>query len=537
VAGKIKNFLDRDGRYFSRIAVPERLRPFLENKTELRKALGGDRREAIAKHAIEIAVLQMMLGNAERQYRDAATEQPEPVELWSIQEIATDNYLDRLAFDTDLRATTADYARLGLDDHLAALLKRGYSGLLPDGELAVLVVWRLNRYKHLGRTTVQYGTREWRELAMALCRSEYEAMARAAERDEGNFAGQPSADFVISRPVQPQPQEQTPQPAPLAPPALEKPLSLQTLFEEYVTSRKRLGRGTSIEKRWQPVITDLARFLRNDNARKISKTDIVRWRNKKLETLSPKTVKAVYLACIQTLLRWAVENDYLPTNAAEAVKQELPKTIRIREQGYTMPEAVKILNAALRERPLGGSSKETPQSIATSRWVPWLCAFTGARVTEVTQLRREDIRREGDTLVLRLTPDAGTVKTGEYRDVPVHPQIMQMGFGAFVDRQSGPLFYAAQAGKDPLKAAQASGAKLTKWLKKQNLTVTGVAPNHGWRHHFKTFAREAKIADRVIDAITGHASRTAGDGYGDVTLQTRIDAIYSLPHYKVSAPK
>ncbi|MEH6647953.1 hypothetical protein [Sulfitobacter sp.] len=318
MAGKIKNFLDRDGRYFSRIAVPERLRPFLENKTELRKALGGDRREAIAQHTIEIAVLQMMLGNAEFQYRDAATKQPEPVELWSIQEIATDNYLDRLAFDTDLRATTADYARMGLDDHLAALLKRGYSGLLIDGELAVLVVLRLNRYKHLGRTIAQYRTQEWRALAMALCRSEYEAMARAAERDEGNFAGQPSADFVISRPVQIQPQERTPQPAPLAPPALKKSLSLQSLFEEYLTSRKRLGRGTSIEKRWQPVITDLARFLQSDNARDISKADIVRWRNKKLETLSPKTVKAVYLACIQTLLRWAVENDHLPTNAAEA---------------------------------------------------------------------------------------------------------------------------------------------------------------------------------------------------------------------------
>jgi len=98
VAGKIKNFQDRDGRYFSRISVPEKLRPYLGNKTELRKALGGDRRSAIAKHQIEVAVFQMMLSEAESQYRDATSRkvvQAAHVEPWSIQEIAADNYLRR----------------------------------------------------------------------------------------------------------------------------------------------------------------------------------------------------------------------------------------------------------------------------------------------------------------------------------------------------------------------------------------------------------------------------------------------------------
>ncbi|WP_438991077.1 hypothetical protein [Lentibacter sp.] len=206
MAGKIKNFLDRDGRYFSRIAVPKELRPYLGNKTELRKALGGDKRNAIAQHTIEVALLQMMLDDAKRQYTDAVTKRASAFEPWSIQQIAADNYLGRLAFDTELRATTHLYAQPGIDDQLAALLKRGYSGLLEDGELAVLVVERVNRYKYLGRTAAQYGTREWRALAMALCRSEYEAMARAAERDEGNFSGQPAADFIITplhRPFRP----------------------------------------------------------------------------------------------------------------------------------------------------------------------------------------------------------------------------------------------------------------------------------------------------------------------------------------------
>lgn len=442
--------------------------------------------------------------------------------------------VDRLACDTELRETTRLYAQPGLDDQLAALLKRGYSGLLQDGELAVLVVARVNRYKYQGRTTAQYGTREWRALAIALCRSEYEAMARAAERDEGDFSGQPAPDFIITPPTPQLPQVELPCPAPLAPEAPSKSVSLQSLFDRYLVGRQTLGKGRSLPKRWQPVITDLIRFLGHDDARAIKKANIIGWRDERLKTLAPKTIKAVYLTCIQAVLSWAVDHDILPTNEAATVKQELPKKIRSREKGYTREEAVRILKAASSEQVATVKAAESLESTATRKWVPWLCAFTGARVVEITQLRRQDIRWEGETMVLRISPDAGTVKTGQYRDVPVHPQLIRMGFDTFVQQATGPLFYVLRPGADPLKSAEASAAKLRKWMQSKGLTVKGVLPNHGWRHHFKTFAREARIEDRVIDGITGHASKTAGDDYGDVTLLTKINAIGSLRDYDVA---
>lgn len=530
MASKIRHFLERDGRYFSRITVPSHLKPFLGNKTELRKSLGGDKRAAVAQHTVEIAILQMRLAEAERQYQTQLANDVAPNDPWSIEEMASDNYLDRLAFDTELRATTNKYAQMPVDDHLASLYKRGYSGHLPDGELAVLVVHRINRYKYLGHTSAAYGTREWRILAMALCRSEYEALARSAERDEGDFSGQPTADFTTT--PTPTPSQITPQvaPAPLAPETPQEEVSLQNLFDDYIAGRRKLGRGRDLPKRWQPVITDLIRFLGRDDARTIKKADIVKWRNVKLETLAPKTIKAVYLSCIQTVLGWAVENDILPTNEAASVKQEMPKQIRTREKGYTKSEAINILRAA-------SAAPEAPLSLAIRRWVPWLCAFSGARVGEILQLRSEDIRWESKTLVLRLSPDAGTIETGEYRDVPVHSQVIEMGFDTFAAQASGPLFYTLGPSKDPLKAAQSSAATLRRWMARNELTTKGVAPNHGWRHHFKTFAREARIEDRVIDGITGHASKTAGDHYGDVTLLTMINAIESLPRYNFELPR
>lgn len=91
------------------------------------------------------------------------------------------------------------------------------------------------------------------------------------------------------------------------------------------------------------MITDLIRFLGLDDARAIKKADIVGWRDERMKTLAPETIKAVYLTRIQAVLSWAVDRDILPTNEAATVKQELPKQIRSREKCYTREEAVRIL--------------------------------------------------------------------------------------------------------------------------------------------------------------------------------------------------
>jgi hypothetical protein len=43
---------------------------------------------------------------------------------------------------------------------------------------------------------------------------------------------------------------------------------------------------------------------------------------------------------------------------------------------------------------------------------------------------------------------------------------------------------------------------------------------HGLRHRFKTVGMEAGFPTRVLDAIQGHAPRTAAEGYGEVTIKT-----------------
>lgn len=60
-----------------------------------------------------------------------------------------------------------------------------------------------------------------------------------------------------------------------------------------------------------------------------------------------------------------------------------------------------------------------------------------------------------------------------------------------------------------------------------------MAPNHGWRHRFKTIGREAGIDWRVLDAIQGHAPRTEGEGYDEVSIKALADAMARFPRIDV----
>ena len=57
-----------------------------------------------------------------------------------------------------------------------------------------------------------------------------------------------------------------------------------------------------------------------------------------------------------------------------------------------------------------------------------------------------------------------------------------------------------------------------------------VAPNHGWRHRFKTLARRHQLDPAAADAIQGHAPRTEGERSGDRGIERQRE-IEKLPRY------
>ncbi|MDO6483089.1 site-specific integrase [Shimia thalassica] len=519
MAGKVRHLINRSGRYHARLVVPKDLRGIV-GKTELRASLGGDYREALKHLPGAVAQLQHKIALAEQKAGGANANAPARYPL-APDQIAHSHYMQRMAFDDELR-NDPRYAAVGIDDLLVSRLREAVAGKSNDAELGALVGAQIERFRSAGNLDAEPGSPEWREIARALCHAELEALARAAERDEGDFTGQPATPLIVE--AQP-------------PESAAAPVSLSGLWADYVEVRKQAGFLRDGGRRQRPVIEGLRKFLKHDDAARITKKDLLAWRDHLMKTKSAKTVSDVDLSTVRTLLNWAVENDRLPENVAATVKQPKPRKVYSRERGYTQDEALKVLKASRAYEPnadQNGYVREKPQLVAAKRWVPIICAFTGARVSEITQLRKEDIRKIDGHWIARITPDAGTVKAGGYRDVPLHRQVIDQGFIDFVQgKNDGPLFH---NGDDPAKysqkAAQTSN-QLADWLRKNELRPEGMQPNHAWRHRLKTQCRELGISDRVVDAIQGHAGKTASDDYGDVTLKTKIDAINRLIEYEI----
>ena len=520
--------LNRDGRYFARLVVPRDLRAFLDGddkgKTELRTPLGPDRRTALQNLHVAVATMQSKLAIAERRHA-AANRQPLPLApRYPSRPIdapgaAAWTYRAALERDDHLRDTIPLYAQSAAYDFDAvADMAEAVAGKLEAPDLAEVTRSRMDALQRAGFALPDPGTAEWRAFARGVAAGALEAYGRVAERDEGDFAG--TAAHPVLREG-------------LAREAEPDPVPLRVLFKDYLADRQRIGKGRDLEKRWQVVIDHLIAFLGHSDARRITKADLLRWRDKLLEDRGPRTVAMVYLASVRTILNWAVREDRLDANPAQDVRQAVPKAVRTREKGFTAAEAKAIVKACRAYAPVPdmGVIREYPETTAFKRWGPILCGHTGARVGEIAQLRKEDVRREGEHHVLRITADAGKLKAGHYRDVPLHPEIVALGFLDFVEGAGpGPLFYRSADGKPSLGKADAVTKRLTDFLHANELVPDNVSPNHAWRHAFKTRARELGLSDRVVDAICGHAAKTAGDDYGDVTVIAKARAINSMPN-------
>lgn len=518
MAGKVRHLVNRNGRWHARLVVPKDLRKVV-GKTELRTPLGGDYRQALKLLPGAVAQLQNQIALAERQAGqklDAAPRYP-----MSSPQLAYNHYMQRLAFDELLR-NDPRYASVGIDDVLVSRLRDAIAGKAQDEELADLVGPQIERFRAAGNVDAQHGSTEWRVIARALCSAELEALARAAERDEGDFTGQPSTPMLANADI---------------PEDLPAPVNLNQLWADYVQSRQALGSMDDGGRRQGLAIKSLCAFLGHDDAARITKKNISDWVDDTLKNLAASTISKVYLPAINSMFNWATQKDRLDTNPAEGIRLASRRVIRNRERGYTTAEATALLKAVHAYQPKvahHGKVMEAEKVTAAKRWVPWLCAFTGARVAEITQLRREDFREVDGTLIIRITPEAGGTKTGQWRDVPLHPQVMNLGIKAHLDTiKGGPIFHNALEPRKYKNHSKKLANRIGDWLREEGLVPEGVQPSHGWRHRFKTVGREVGIQDRVLDAIQGHAAKTAGDAYGDITLKTKIDAINRLPEYDI----
>jgi integrase len=170
------------------------------------------------------------------------------------------------------------------------------------------------------------------------------------------------------------------------------------------------------------------------------------------------------------------------------------------------------------------SRRRIPGLLLPNCWAPLIAAYTGCRISEALQLRKEDVRKDSGHYIFDLNPLAGSIKSGAFRLVPVHPHLIDLGLLRFVEQSdSGPLF------------AKGSYKRVLDFVR-TIVTDERVQPNHAWRHRFKTISRNLGIDHRVVDAIQGHAARTSGEDYGNVSVLAMARVIDAIPRPNLKEP-
>ena len=312
--------------------------------------------------------------------------------------------------------------------------------------------------------------------------------------------------------------------SPASPPSAQPSATLTGILNGWWIEARATGRKPSTFESYRNTIAGLVAFLGHDDAAKVAPEDVVRFKDRRLANgISPKTVKDSDLAGLKTVFGWAVSNKRIPTNPAAGITIKLAKPAKLRSKGFTDTEAKAILSAALKVD--DGQSKTK----AALHWVPWLAACSGARSGELAQLRRQDVEEIDGVWLLKITPEAGTVKTNEVRLVPLHSHLIELGFSTFVQQSAeGPLFLRRYT-PGTLQALKNRLAEFARGIVKD----PNVAPMHGWRHRWKSIAIDAGVPQRVADAIQGHAPRSVGDTYGEVSVRAMVDGVERLPRIEV----
>lgn len=543
----------RSGRKSFRRAYPPHLRPYLSG-TQLRVSLGRPEDPGFLS-AYENAATQWEadVALAERKFSAAF----DPLDAPTVAYLAEAFRVETLEDDDHARWDTSERE-----------LYRQVAAQLGGARVAFRSAWKGRegaRWASKARETIEAALVElpalrangdleaivarWRESALDLAEARgyvidpTDSLGISALCRAMNDAAISSLTARLSRLDGPEyiPTPEEPE-KPIRSPLADKPaVSLLTTYDAYAEAQGIKPTGRKEGRNYVRHLTD---FLGHDDAAAVTRADVVRWRDHLLDlptrlgaARKPVTVRDKYLTPVRCTLGWAVEEKLIPANVAADVKVRIPKSVSVRDPDFTMEEALAILRASL-EPPTGNLS--APHARAR-RWIPWLCAYTGCRVNEMSQLRKRDIREEEGVWIVNITPEAGDVKTGKFRATPIHSHLIEQGFLKMVrGLPEGPLFYDPEqrrsAEGEGNRHVKKVGERLAAWVRKDvGITDPSIKPNHAWRHLFKTLSAEAGIEERVADAVQGHAPRTTGRKYGKVNLRTKAAAVDAFPRFVIDA--
>lgn len=319
----------------------------------------------------------------------------------------------------------------------------------------------------------------------------------------GFEAGQPGTNdsalrLALTTPVD------TPPPPP--PPPKPAPLTLHQVHQKWLASKKPSNdtasaclRAVGLFEECLGSATDLRSLTRaqGDQFRSWLLT----------KTATSKTSRDRF-TWVKSLLKYATRDlEALPRSPWEGL--DIVHKTTARRRPWTPQELKTLFSHSLFTR------YELPTEFkagkAAAYWIPLIGLYTGARISELAQLRVCDVKTTGPVPMLSITDEGEgqQVKTlASVRTLPIHADLIRMGlldYVAMVQKTGATSLWPDLKFRDGKP-----GGYISAWFGtfRKAVGLTEQYPDfHCFRHTVRTVMSQAGIDHKVQDQVTGHSSQ------------------------------
>ena len=390
---------------------------------------------------------------------------------------------------------------------------------------------------------------------IALLRGRRELLAMERRRVLGDYSVQPS-DPLISKALAGGPMvaakvrtvadmidgfvaDNNPKWAPSTRKATESPLRIMKEFfgadRDVATLGRDDGRALHDLVKTLPV-----NYAKRRELRGLGLIDAVaKGRELGLPTLAPKTVNEIYMTFIGGAIEWAAKERWIEANIVASLPPVVDPVAAVDKRSQFKPEQLNHLFG------LGPWSDPTKgkEGDPLRYWGPLIALYQGMRRGEIAQRLVADNELQGDIHVIHVRPtvDGQRVKSAAGRRMlPVHPELVRMGFLQFVSEQRKAGHTQLFPNETPNKNG-AWGDPLSKWFKRllADNQITGTKLGmHSFRHNFEDALRAANLSQTPIgQELAGRAKsdKVSGDyGSGRYSAETLKPAVDSIRYPEVN---
>ena len=226
-----------------------------------------------------------------------------------------------------------------------------------------------------------------------------------------------------------------------------------------------------------------------------------------------------YLSRIGTFCAWMERHGYLEKNYARGMQLKRTKSAHEDRERFTLDDVEILL-----------SNLEPNDKKPHRYWLPLLAFYTGARLNELCQLHCRDVY-DGVIDINKDAPDKRLKNSSSKRIVPLHPELIRLGFEEFCDHD-GRVFEELNHGRD------GHSKNVSRWFKGYRESLGIQSPFHSFRHTFSDELKQALVSPHVIDELTGHAIRGESMGrygkrYGVTVLKEAVEKIPTIKGTKL----